>query len=145
MSNLLTTRPLRTSRRSCGYIRSYQHRSPLCIKCVCFIYLGFYVAFTTVQVKLPRVVLLAEETSTYSWSQFCTVNGIQTHYHTSERCQNSWTSLPTEVCVLCYQVRLAGLFMDINFNLFRIGLLAVTTVFTQWFWWCAFKYFCIWL
>ena len=33
-----------------------------------FIYLGFYVTFNTVQVGR------AEETSTYSWSRFCTVN-----------------------------------------------------------------------
>ena len=34
-----------------------------------FIYLGFYVAFNTVQVISRRVVLWAEETSTYSWCQ----------------------------------------------------------------------------
>ena len=39
-----------------------------------FIYLGFYVAFNTVQVISRRVVGRAEETSTYSWSRFCTVN-----------------------------------------------------------------------
>ena len=41
-----------------------------------FIYLFgvFYVAFNTVQVISRRVVLWAEETSTYSWSRFCTVN-----------------------------------------------------------------------
>ena len=39
-----------------------------------FIYLGFYVTFNTVQVISGRVVLWAEETSTYSWSRFCTVN-----------------------------------------------------------------------
>ena len=39
-----------------------------------FIYLGFYVAFNTVQVISLRVVGKAEETSTYSWSRFCTVN-----------------------------------------------------------------------
>ena len=38
------------------------------------IYLGFYVAFNTVQVISQRVVGMAEETSTYSWSGFCTVN-----------------------------------------------------------------------
>ena len=39
-----------------------------------FIYLGFYVAFNTVQVISRRVVGRAEETSTYSLSGFCTVN-----------------------------------------------------------------------
>ena len=39
-----------------------------------FIYLGFYVAFNTVQAISRRVVERAEETSTYSWSRFCTVN-----------------------------------------------------------------------
>ena len=40
-----------------------------------FIYLGFNIAFNTfVQVISRWVVLWAEETSTYSWSMFCTVN-----------------------------------------------------------------------
>ena len=40
-----------------------------------FIYLGFNVAFQRiVQVISQWVVLWAEETSTYSWSRFCTVN-----------------------------------------------------------------------
>ena len=39
-----------------------------------FIYLGFYVAFNTVQVISRRVVVRAEETSTYSSLGFCTVN-----------------------------------------------------------------------
>ena len=39
-----------------------------------FIYLGFYVAFNTVQVISWWVVGKAKETSTYSWSRFCTVN-----------------------------------------------------------------------
>ena len=39
-----------------------------------FIYLGFYVAFNTVQVISRRVVGRAEETSAYSSSGFCTVN-----------------------------------------------------------------------
>ena len=39
-----------------------------------FIYLGFYVAFNTVQVISRRVAGRAEETSTYSLSGFCTVN-----------------------------------------------------------------------
>ena len=39
-----------------------------------FIYLGFYVAFNTVQVISRRVVERAEETSTYSSLGFCTVN-----------------------------------------------------------------------
>ena len=37
-------------------------------------YLGFYVAFNTVQVISRRVVGRAEETSTYSSLGFCTVN-----------------------------------------------------------------------
>ena len=39
-----------------------------------FIYLGFYIAFNTVQVISQRVVGRAEETSTYSSLGFCTVN-----------------------------------------------------------------------
>ena len=39
-----------------------------------FIYLGFYVAFNTVQVISRRVVGRAEETSTYSSLGFCTAN-----------------------------------------------------------------------
>ena len=39
-----------------------------------FIYLGFYVAFNTVQVISRRVVGRPEETSTYSLLGFCTVN-----------------------------------------------------------------------
>ena len=38
-----------------------------------FIYLGFYVAFNTVQIISRRVVGRTEETSTYSSSGFCTV------------------------------------------------------------------------
>ena len=38
------------------------------------IYLGFYVTFDPVQVISRWVVGRAEETSTYSWSRFCTVN-----------------------------------------------------------------------
>ena len=39
-----------------------------------FIYLGFYIAFNTVQVISRWVVGRGEETSTYSSSGFCTVN-----------------------------------------------------------------------
>ena len=39
-----------------------------------FTYLDFNVTFSTVQVISWQVVLWAEETSTYSWSRFCTVN-----------------------------------------------------------------------
>ena len=46
-----------------------------CKLLVClFVYLGFYVAFNTVQVISQQVVGRAEETSTYSWLGFCTVN-----------------------------------------------------------------------
>ena len=41
---------------------------------VLFIYLGFYIAFNTVQVISRWVVGRGEETSTYSSSGFCTVN-----------------------------------------------------------------------
>ena len=41
---------------------------------VLFIYLGFYASFNTVWVISRWVVGRAEETSTYSWSRFCTVN-----------------------------------------------------------------------
>ena len=43
-------------------------------KTTVFIYLGFYVAFNTVQVISRRVVGRAEETSTYSSLGFSTVN-----------------------------------------------------------------------
>ena len=46
-----------------------------CIDFFYLIYFGFYVAFNTIQVISRRVVGRAEETSTYSWSRFCTVNG----------------------------------------------------------------------
>ena len=39
-----------------------------------FIYLGFYRTFNTVQVISRWEIGRAEETSTYSWSRFCTVN-----------------------------------------------------------------------
>ena len=39
-----------------------------------FTYFGFYITFNTVQVISGRVVGRAEETTTYSWSRFCTVN-----------------------------------------------------------------------
>ena len=39
-----------------------------------FMYLGFYVAFNTIQVISRRVVGRAEETSTFGSSGFCTVN-----------------------------------------------------------------------
>ena len=42
--------------------------------CLFIVYLGFYVAFNTVQVISRRVVGRAEETSTYSSLGFCTVN-----------------------------------------------------------------------
>ena len=41
---------------------------------ILFIYLGFYVDFNTVQVISREVVGRAEETGTFSWSRFCTVN-----------------------------------------------------------------------
>ena len=44
------------------------------VKVYLFIYLGFYVAFNTVQVISRGVVGRAEETSTYSSLGFCTVN-----------------------------------------------------------------------
>ena len=39
-----------------------------------FIYLGFNAGFNTVQVISQRIVGRAEETTTYSWSRFCTVS-----------------------------------------------------------------------
>ena len=56
-----------------------------------FIYLGFYVAFNTVQVISRRVVGRAEETSTYSSLGFCTVNCRPT---ASEVGGESVTTLP---------------------------------------------------
>ena len=52
-----------------------------------FIYLGFYVAFNTVQVISRRVVGRAEETSTYSSLGLCTVNCRPT--------ASNYTSFPT--------------------------------------------------
>ena len=49
-----------------GYIITYPSSK--------FIYLGFYVAFNTVQVISRQVVGRAEETSTYSSLGLCTVN-----------------------------------------------------------------------
>ena len=46
----------------------------MALRCYVFIYLGFYVAFNTVQVISRQVVGRAEETSTYSSLRFCTVN-----------------------------------------------------------------------
>ena len=68
--------------RSRGSLRRWQHELRLLkgsqpdqsMKIYLFVYLGFYVAFNTVQVISRRVVGRAEETSTYSWSRFCTVN-----------------------------------------------------------------------
>ena len=45
----------------------------ICIYGEFIFYLGFYVAFNTVQVILRQVVGRAEETSTYSSLGFCTV------------------------------------------------------------------------
>ena len=54
------------------FIRKPVHLMQLSAE-VC-IYLWFHVTFNTVQVISQWVVLWAEETSTYSWSGFCTVN-----------------------------------------------------------------------
>ena len=48
--------------------------SKIAVSILVFFYLGFYVAFNTVQVISRRVVGRAEETSTYSSLGFCTVN-----------------------------------------------------------------------
>ena len=55
-----------------GYVLLIVYKVDLCI------YLGFYVAFNTVQVISRRAVGRAEETSTYSLSGFCTVNSLPT-------------------------------------------------------------------
>ena len=59
-----------------------------------FIYLGFYVAFNTVQVISRQVVLWVEETSTYSWSSFCTVNcqPLVSNYQLSHIRSGVWTT-----------------------------------------------------
>ena len=63
-----------------------------------FIYLGFYVAFNSVQVISRRVVGRAEETSTYSSLGFCTVNCRPTasNYQLSHLrpCREQSTTLP---------------------------------------------------
>ena len=51
-----------------------EQRTKLLVMINLFIYLGFYVAFNTVQDTSRWVVGRAGETSTYSWSRFCTVN-----------------------------------------------------------------------
>ena len=52
--------------------QSYKYQ--ICNTYLFIVYLGFYVAFNTVQVVSRWVVGRAEETSTYSFSGFCTVN-----------------------------------------------------------------------
>ena len=46
----------------------------MCVWVYYFIYLGFYIAFNTIQVISRQVVGRAEETSTYSSLGLCTVN-----------------------------------------------------------------------
>ena len=60
-----------------------------------FIYLGFYIAFNTIQVISRRVVGRAEETSTYSSLGLCTVNCRPTasNYQLSHL-RPSWGSNP---------------------------------------------------
>ena len=70
MSKYLPTRSSRTSE----VYWSGQYYTNKTFKFVNFVYLGFYVAFNTVQVISRRVVGRAEETSTYSSLGFCTVN-----------------------------------------------------------------------
>ena len=60
--------PIDTTSITSGFLFS----SPWCL--FFFVYLGFYVAFNTVQVISRRVVGRAEETSTYSSLGLCTVN-----------------------------------------------------------------------
>ena len=59
-----------------------------------FIYLGFYASFNTVQVISRRVVLRAEETSTYICLWFCTVNCRPTasNYQPSHIRSEVWTT-----------------------------------------------------
>ena len=63
----------------CALIYVPSHCDINCTFIYVFIYLGFYVAFNTVQVISRRVVGRAEETSTYSLSGFCKLptNGKQ--------------------------------------------------------------------
>ena len=56
----------------CHYVVHKTTRMPCTLNL--FIYLEFYITFNTVQVISRQVVGRAEETSTYSWSRFCTVN-----------------------------------------------------------------------
>ena len=66
-----------TSSRTLAFLFWEQCNCILVIFCTTynlFIYLGFYVAFNTVQVISRRVVGRAEETSTYSSLGLCTVN-----------------------------------------------------------------------
>ena len=56
------------------YYKTVRYHSDTRTQVVGFIYLGFYVAFNTVQVISRWVVGRTEETSTYSSSGFCTVN-----------------------------------------------------------------------
>ena len=60
--------------RVLNWIVSFPSNRRIVAALVVFIYLGFYVAFNTVQVISRRVVGRAEETSTYSWLGLCTVN-----------------------------------------------------------------------
>ena len=58
---------------NCQFMEQMVH-DYLHIKIYIFTYLGFYVAFNTVQVISRWAVRMAEETSTHSWSRFCTLN-----------------------------------------------------------------------
>ena len=54
-----------------GFLKSQRNHI---VYILIFIYLGFYIALNTVQVISRQVVGRADETSTYIWSRFCTVN-----------------------------------------------------------------------
>ena len=59
--------------KTCTHLSDFMNIIPKGITYL-FIYLGFYIAFNTVQVISRRVVGRAEETSTYSSLGLCTVN-----------------------------------------------------------------------
>ena len=81
-----------------------------------FIYLGFNIALNTIQVISRRVVLWAEETSTYSWSRFCTVNCWQmvSNYQLSHIGSGVWTPDLRDAIRVCYHCTTMAIYLIID-------------------------------
>ena len=121
---------------------------------VLFIYLGFYVAFNTVQVISWPVVGRAEETSTYSSSGFGTVNcrptvsnhqlshlrpcqepnpglrdGRRECYHSATVAPSANSSRHTYICIYyCHGVNVCLQYIVICYNYSQISVYIVTTL-----------------